>query len=442
MYYLSIDIGASSGRHILAHKENGTLKLEEIYRFKNQLMRKDGHFFWDLNYLYESILKGMKECYNRHQIPISMAIDTWGVDYTLTPFDHAYGYRDQRCDEGIKKVQSLIDEKTLYQITGIQFQPFNTIYQLATENLQNQDFLMIPDYFNYRLTGKKNNEYTNFSTTGLLNANKGQLDEELLNKLHLSLNFPKMLQPGDVIGFLSEEVREEVGFNTQVVACASHDTGSAYMASLAPKGIILSSGTWSLLGVEENTPIINKQARLANFTNEGGYGHTYRFLKNIMGMWIIQEVARLLKDNYSFAKLQELAPDSTYPGVFDVNDQRFLAPLHMIKEIQKYFFEKGEEPPKSVADIAYCVYHSLALSYKASITQLENIVKKTYKTINIIGGGSQNFLLNEMIEKATGKKVIAGPIEATAIGNILAQMIASGAIKNLEEGRRLVKASL
>lgn len=444
MYYLAVDIGASSGRHILCSVENHKMQIEEIYRFKNNVEERNGHFFWHTDYLFDAIIAGLKKCKEIGKIPVSMAIDTWGCDYVLAnKTNEAYAYRDSRSLKGVDEVSQLISDEDLYKRTGIQHQSFNTIYQLKSEeNLNtNDEYLMIPDYFNYLLTGKQVNEYTNMSTTGLLNIRTNTVDHELLSQLDIPDIFRKMVEPGTVLGSLKEDIIKEVGFDLQVVVCASHDIGSAYMASVASDGIILSSGTWSLLGIESDVAYTTNKAREANFTNEGGYNHTYRFLKNIMGMWIIQEVARNLDNKYSFQTLQDLARTSKHEDTFDVNKQRFLKPEHMITEIQKDFEERNILPPTTVEDIAYCVFHSLALSYKLAIEELENITGKKYETINNIGGGCQNLLLDEMIADITGMKVIAGPVEATAIGNIAAQMIAYNEVKDINEAREIIKES-
>lgn len=450
-YYLAVDIGASSGRHILGHIEDGKIILEEVYRFSNNVDFKDGHYYWNIDYLFDSILTGMKECKKLNKIPTSMAIDTWAVDYVLLDKNNqrltdAYAYRDSRNEQGVKKVQSIISENQLYQKTGIQFQKFNTIYQLHSyeEDVLNKtmDYLMIPDYFNYLLTGKKVNEYTNMSTTQLLDIHTNELDKDLLKKVNIPEHiFQKMVMPTYCLGSLTEHIQRAIGYDLNVVVCATHDTGSAYMASIEEESLILSSGTWSLLGIETKQACVSEKTREANFTNEGGYDHRYRFLKNIMGLWIIQEVSRNLGGQYSFGKLVEEARSNPFDGIFDVNDERFLKPDNMILEIKKYFEERNEKVPQSVGEIAYCVYNSLAYCYQDTIKELEEITEKKYSVINIIGGGCQNELLNEMIAKVTGKKVIAGPIEATALGNLLAQLLADDVIQDLGEGRRMIRDS-
>lgn len=450
-YYLAIDIGASSGRHILCHKEDEKLMIEEVYRFKNNVILKNGHYCWDIDGLFQEVVNGIKRCVEINKTPKSLGIDTWAVDYALLDnqgnrIGDVYAYRDSRVNQFIAKN---IDKETLsniYQKTGIQFQSFNTLYQLASDDSQRKkeavDYLMVPDYLNYLLTGKKVNEYTNMSTTQLLDIKTNQISDDLLQLCHADIKiFQKMVTPGSSIGSLSRKMQEEIGGDIEVIIPATHDTGSAYMAAIEDDSIILSSGTWSLLGIETIKPFVNEKAMKANFTNEGGYNYRYRFLKNIMGLWIIQEVSRNLSNEYSFAKLVEEARRNPFDGIFDVNDDRFLKPDSMILEIKKYFEERNEPSPQSVGEIAYCVYNSLAHCYKEAIEELESITDRKYNTINIIGGGCQNELLNEMIAKITSKKVIAGPVEATALGNILSQLLADGVIKDLSEGRKLIKKS-
>lgn len=450
-YFLAIDIGASSGRHILCSMHDGKMVLEEIYRFQNNVKYINRHYCWDIDYLFHEVVEGIKACVENNKIPETLGIDTWAVDYVLLDesnqrIEEAYAYRDTRVDSYIEdNMNSDLLEK-LYKKTGIQFQKFNTIYQLASDSQTRKekavDYLMIPDYLHYLLTGKKVNEYTNMSTTQLLDIQNNTLSKDLLDMCQTKEDiFQDMVLPGTSIGYLSEEVQKVVGANIEVIIPATHDTGSAYMAAIEENSVIISSGTWSLLGIETNDPIVSTKSMKANFTNEGGYDYRYRFLKNIMGLWIIQEVSRECNGKYSFAELVELARKSKFEGIFDVNDDRFLKPESMTKEIIGYFSERQEEIPVSIGDIAYCVYHSLANCYESAIEELEQITKKSYSTINIIGGGCQNELLNELIAKITHKKVVAGPIEATALGNILSQFIAKNVVKDLQTGRDLIKKS-
>lgn len=450
-YFLAIDIGASSGRHILCFIEEGKMKLEEVYRFENNVQMKNQHYYWNIDYLFGEVVAGIKACVKCGKVPTTLGIDTWAVDYALLDnrgqrIDEIYAYRDNRVDKLIhEKVNQKVFED-IYQKTGIQFQKFNTLYQLASDNdirkTRAVDFLMVPDYLNYLLTGKKVNEYTNMSTTQLLDIETHQLSKELIDFCEVDEKiFQKMVMPGTSLGSLSEDMQKVIGTNIEVVVPATHDTGSAYMAAIEDNSVILSSGTWSLLGIETKTPYVSEKARVANFTNEGGYDYRYRFLKNIMGLWIIQEVSRNLGHQYSFAKLVEEARRDPFDGIFDVNDDRFLKPESMILEIKSYFEERHQKAPQSVGEIAYCVYHSLAHCYKEAIEELEDITGKHFDTINIIGGGCQNELLNEMIAKVCKRKVVAGPIEATALGNLLAQLIQQGVVNDLSEGRQLIKAS-
>lgn len=446
-YYLAIDIGASSGRHILSKVENNKIEIEEVYRFKNNVVEKNGHYYWDTNYLFNEIKEGIKEAVRKGKKPKTIGIDTWAVDYVLLDqnnqkLSEAFAYRDLRVDQVIR----LFNQIDLYNKTGIQFQKFNTFYQLKSEKEETlkkvKSFLMIPDYFHYLLTGKKVNEYTNMTTTQLVDYKTKELRDDLLAELGVSKEvFQKIVLPGTNIGPLSDEMQKELGLKADVVIPATHDTGSAFMASIEDNSLILSSGTWSLLGIESKEAIVNESSLRANFTNEGGYNYRYRFLKNIMGLWIIQEVSREFAGEYSFGELVELARKSQYEGIFDVNDERFLNPKNMVDEIISYFNERHEEPPHSIGEISYCVYNSLAMSYKQAIEEIEAITHKTYSTVNVIGGGCQNILLNEMIATITGKRVLAGPVEATALGNILAQMISDGAIKDLNDGRKMIKES-
>lgn len=446
-YYLAIDIGASSGRHILSKIKNNKIEIEEIYRFKNNVTKKNGHFYWDVDYLFNEIKKGIKETVRLNKIPRTIGIDTWAVDYVLLDKNNqrlsdVYAYRDLRVDDVINE----FNQVDLYHKTGIQYQKFNTVYQLKSEDKnileRTQSFLMIPDYFHYLLTDKKVNEYTNMTTTQLLNYKSNEIDDDILKIIGLSKDvFQERVMPGTNIGPLSKAMQNELGLKADVIVPATHDTGSAFMASIEEESLILSSGTWSLLGIETKTPIVTEESLHANFTNEGGYDCRYRFLKNIMGLWIIQEVSREFAGEYTFGELVQLARKSKYSHVFDVNDERFLKPQNMVDEIINYFNDRHIQPPQSIGEIAYCVYYSLAISYQKAIEEIENMTGKTYTTINVIGGGCQNILLNEMIASVTNKRVLAGPIEATALGNLVSQMISVGEIKDLREARKMFKES-
>ncbi len=456
-YYLAVDIGASSGRHILGHLENGKIELEEIYRFENGMDHKDGKLLWNVERLFGEILNGMKKCKELGKLPVSMAIDTWAVDYVLLDekdqiLGDTYGYRDHRTDGMDAEVAKILPETELYARTGIQKQIFNTIYQLmAVEKKtpeimkQAKTLLMLPDYFGFRLTGNKLSEYTNGSTTQLVDPHTYQWDKELIQ----SLGYPEEIflplkMPGSKVGNLLPQIREEVGYDLEVVLCGSHDTASAVMTvpQTEGDGIYISSGTWSLMGIESLEPIITKEAAAANLTNEGGYDHRFRFLKNIMGLWMIQSVRHEYQDAYSFAQLCDMAEESRdFSSRVDVNDQSFLSPDSMIEAIKQYCQKTGQPVPETVGELAAVVYRSLAQSYGETVKELETIAGRIYDSIHIIGGGSNAAYLNQLTADATGKTVYAGPGEATAIGNLLAQMIHAGDLADLKGARQCVRDS-
>ena len=456
-YYLAVDIGASSGRHMLGTIEDGKLTLEEIYRFENGMTNKDGKLLWDTGRLFREIVNGMKRCKERNKIPVSMSVDTWAVDYVLLDekdqiLGDSYGYRDGRTNGMDEKVYQLIPEKKLYERTGIQKQIFNTIYQLMSVKTNSPEllekattFLMLPDYFQFLLTGKKVSEYTNGTSTQLVNPITGQWDDEILEKL----GYPKEMflplqMPGTEVGELTEQIQEEVGFNCKVVLCASHDTASAVMAmpSKEKDAIYISSGTWSLMGIEKEQAQCDEESRKANFTNEGGYDHRFRYLKNIMGLWMIQSVRHELQDAYSFAQLCEMAEEcNDFPSRVDVNDDCFLAPENMTRAIQEYCRKTEQPVPETIGEIAAVIYQSLAKCYGETIRKMESSQQKTYDSIHVIGGGANAEYLNKLTATATGKTVYAGPGEATAVGNLMAQMIKNGELSDLTAARTCVYES-
>ncbi|WPC41614.1 rhamnulokinase [Clostridium sp. JS66] len=456
-YYLGIDIGASSGRHILSHIENGKLKIEEIYRFENGIKKINGEYCWDVERLFSEVKNGIKKCRTIGKIPKTIGIDTWGVDFVLLDekdnlIGNAVSYRDDRTEGFMEKAFEKIPKDMLYLYTGIQFQRFNTLYQLLSIKEKHSDylkraktFLMIPDYLNFLLTGKKTAEYTNASTTQLLSSFDKTWDYSILDTFGINKNmFPEIRLPKTKLGGLRKEFVEEFGFDSEVILAASHDTGSAFIASVCndDDSIFLSSGTWSLIGVENHFPICVPQAMDYNFTNEGGIDYRYRFLKNIMGLWIIQEVRRNIDNKYSFAEIAEIARKyRNFKSIINVDEDRFLKPKNMIQEIKNYCSETNQDIPEDIGEIAFCVFNSLAYSYKASVESLEEIFEKKFKRINIFGGGCKNDLLNELVAEVTGKEVFAGPSEATAIGNISAQILSLGTCKNLSEVRELIKKS-
>lgn len=455
-YYLAIDIGASSGRHMLGHMENGELKLEEIYRFPNEMVRKNGRLCWDLERLFEEILNGMKKCCHLGKIPQSVGIDTWAVDFVLLDKEgrilgDSVAYRDDRTLDMDKRVAESIKEEELYARTGIQKQQFNTIYQLMALKVQNpsyleeaESFLMIPDYFHYLLTGKKSNEYTNATTTQLVSPDTKEWDLELMGRLgYPEKIFGKISLPGTELGGLKDEIKEEVGFDCKVVLPASHDTASAVMAVPGRKEDVLyiSSGTWSLLGTELLKASCMEESRQRNFTNEGGYDYRFRYLKNIMGLWMIQSVKKEIGQDLSFGDISAAAEKEKFPSTVDCNHNRFLSPASMVKEVQKACEESGQQIPGSLEEIASVIYQSLAECYGKAVHELEGLTGKSYSCIHIVGGGANAEYLNRLTARACGRKVLAGPMEATAIGNLMAQIIAAGELASLEEGRACVYAS-
>ncbi|MBR3403376.1 MAG: rhamnulokinase [Parasporobacterium sp.] len=416
-YYLAVDIGASSGRHIVGWKEGEELKTEEVFRFPNGVKELDGHLTWDIDALLSNVKEGIAEAKKRFGDISCMSIDTWGVDYVLLKGDETvypcYGYRDKRTEAVIPIVHGIVPFEELYAHTGIQYQPFNTIYQLYCDKLAGRlegvtDFLMVPEYLMYRLTGVKKHEYTNATTGGFINAKARDYDREILSKLGLPEKlFGEISMPGTCVG-------EYEGI--KVVLCPTHDTASAVEGLPLPDGaMFLSSGTWSLLGMKLAQPETSEKSRKANFTNEGGVGYI-RYLKNIMGLWIIQNLQKML--GISFGEMVDLARSSSYEKLFDVNLPCFLEPFHIREDILR---ELGETE-LSDADVINSVYRSLAYSYGQAVRELEEATGKAPEYLYIGGGGAKNQYLNELTEQYTGKKVVALPIEATALGNLKIQM--------------------
>ncbi|MCY1117617.1 rhamnulokinase [Bacillus safensis] len=453
---LAVDIGASSGRLIAGHLEDGLLNLKEIHRFENKMVQKNGQLCWELDRLFEEIKKGIHQCSEMGLSPVSIGIDTWAVDFVLLdelnkPLTDFVAYRDSRTDGMMDEVFKTFMKERLYLETGIQFQKFNTIYQLYSikqnhpEILEHaKSFLMIPDYFHYLLTGKKANEYTNATSTQLVNAFTKKWDHQILDQLGINKEmFHDIHTPKTVLGTLTEDLIEEFGFNMKVILPATHDTGSAVISvPEQEETIYISSGTWSLVGVENHFPICITKALDYNFTNEGGIDYRYRFLKNIMGLWMIQEVKRNYKNQFSFAELVVLANQAqTFKSIVNVDDPRFLKPENMIQEIQSYCQETNQPIPSKPGEVAKCVFDSLVCSYQQAIHQIEEIFERTFNQINVIGGGCQNEMLNQLIADATKKEVYAGPVEATAIGNIVTQLMAVGEIEDIKEARTIIKNS-
>lgn len=431
-YYLAIDIGASSGRHIVGWMQGGVLMTEEVYRFWNGMDELDGHLVWDTDRLYREVKCGIAEAFKKYPVIESLSIDTWGVDYVLMKGEcevkPTYAYRDGRMDDSIPEVHKLIPFETLYERTGIQFNKFNSIYQLYRDKMDNRlsgvtDWLMIPEYLMYKLTGNKVKEFTNATTAGLINADTLAFDDYIFDTLGLpeALKSP-VYQPGTLVGRLTETVKAEVGGDLDVILCATHDTGSAVEAiEMNTDAPYISSGTWSLLGVKTHRALTDAESRTSGYSNEGGVGYN-RYQKNITGMWIIQSLRKELCPDLSWDDMVEEAKLSTYTELFDVNDDAFMAPKSMKDAIAEYQLAHGKSAPVTRGDFFNAAYNSLADGYREAIADLEKNTGKTYSEIYIVGGGAKNTYLNGLTEKYTGKRVVALPIEATAIGNMMIQI--------------------
>ena len=427
-YYLAIDIGASSGRHIVGWQENGRIQTEEVYRFPNGVQEENGHLIWNVDALYKSVVKGLKEAFVRYPKIESLSVDTWGVDYVLFKGNEeimpCYAYRDTRTEAVIPELHEKIPFATLYRHTGCQFQPFNSIYQLYDDRKQGRlegvtDMLMIPEYLMYKLSGAKAREYTNATTMGLMNANTGKFDLEITDALGLPRTlFPELQQPGTVIGELLPEIAAQVGGNCKVVLCATHDTGSAVEGiPMEEDSPYISSGTWSLLGVKTPMPITGENSEKANYSNEGGVGYN-RYQKNIMGMWLVNQLQKELCPETPFPEIVKMAEQSSCDVLVDANAPEFLSP----KSMKAAFDAATKSALSSVGDYFRCAYRSLAVSYQVALEELEANTGKSYSKLYIVGGGAKNGFLNRLTEEATGKQVIALPIEATALGNLKVQM--------------------
>ena len=455
-YFLAIDIGASSGRHILGSLEQGKLSLEEVYRFPNGMKEEDGTLYWDIDSLFGEILTGMKKCKELGKIPVSVGIDTWGVDFVLLDKDDksvgkAVGYRDHRTRGMDERVYEIVPEDELYKRTGIQKAIYNTVYQLMALKEKNpaqlekaESLLLMPDYFYYRLSGEKVSEYTEATTTQLLDPVARDWDFDLIDRLGFPKKiFRKICMPGTVIGSLSEEIQKETGYDCKVVAVPSHDTASAVLAvpSQSENSCYISSGTWSLMGVLLDEPDCSESSRQADLTNEGGYGGKITYLANIMGLWMIQSVRNALAPQMSYDELCKSAAKESIKSIVDCQDPSFLSPSDTAQEVKDFCSRTGQEVPKTLSQLAAVIYNSLAKCYTEKLKLIESMTGVHYDAINIIGGGSNAGYLNQLTADFTGRTVIAGPSEATAIGNILAQMINEGVFKGAEDARDCVRDS-
>ncbi|MDR0531483.1 MAG: rhamnulokinase [Oscillospiraceae bacterium] len=420
-YGLAIDLGASGGRHILGRWENNELKLEEVHRFANGCAQNGGRLFWDTEALFGEILRGLEKCREQGKIPACVGIATWGVDYVLLDEQYrelgpAYAYRDKRGGSSMAGVEGVAPAHELYRRTGIARQPYNSVYQLWDDKETGRlaraaHLLMLPEYFHWRLTGSIRREYTNATTTGLIDAATGQWDMELIGRLGYPAKlFAPLSRPGTFVGGLLPEVQNRVGFDCKVILPATHDTASAVACGQAP--LYISSGTWSLMGTLLEQPLLDERARRAGFTNEGGADGRIRFLKNIMGLWMIQQIKREQPAPTSYEQLMNLAMDSAFDGTVNVQDEIFLAPKSMSAAVRK----RLGRPELPLGGVVRAVYHSLAECYAQTAREAEDVTGLRCDTIRIFGGGSGDRYLNMLTQEYTGKKVVAGPKEATAMG--------------------------
>lgn len=455
--FLAVDIGASSGRHVLGWVEDGRIQTQEIHRFPNRLARRNGRLCWNLDGLYEQVVEGLRKCAALGRIPDSMGVDTWAVDFCLLDADgemlgEAVSYRDGRTAGIQPEVFARIPARELYARTGIQQMDINTICQLAAVQKQDKGLLerashllMIPDYLHYRLTGEIKREYTNASTTQLVGAYSRDWDWDIIDAMGLSRRlFGPLSPPGERVGTLRPQLSRELGFDCEVVLPATHDTASAVAATpIADRenAVFISSGTWSLVGMERTAPDCSEASRERNFTNEGGVDGTWRYLKNIMGLWMLQSVRHELGDVYSFEQLSALAQQADIDAVIDAQDSRLLAPESMTAVLREMCAETGQQAPVSPGELARVIAQSLAQGYRAAVLQLEEMAGHRVDCLHIVGGGSRDDFLNFLTAQATGRQVYAGPAEATALGNLMVQMLRFGEFPNWASARAAIGRS-
>jgi rhamnulokinase len=456
--YLAVDLGAESGRVVLGRFDGGRVSLEEIHRFPNTPVRLPDGLHWDVLRILSEIKDGLAKAVRKEEIE-GIGIDSWGVDFGLLDGEGAlvsnpYHHRDARTEGMMDEAFGLVGKEEIYRTTGIQFLPINTLYQLLAMRGSPlldaaETMLLIPDLMNYWLTGEKACEYTNATTTQLLDLQAGGWARDLFEGLDLpSRILAPIVQPATELGPLLPEVAEEVGAGPPVFAVTSHDTASAVVAVPAEGEdfAYISSGTWSLVGVELPSPVATEEGLRANFTNEGGFGGKTRLLKNVMGLWLLQECRRQWAregHEYSYEELARLAEDAPPAGpLVDPDHPAFLAPGDMASRIRSFCEETGQRPPQEPAAVTRCVFESLALKYRHAVEQAENLAGRAIGTINVVGGGSQNSLLCQLTADATRRPVLAGPVEATALGNLMVQAYARGHLASLQEMREAVRRSV
>ncbi len=458
---LAIDLGASSGRGIVGAFDGERLTLRENHRFSNDPVNLCGRLYWDILRIFHEIKLSVQKTVLDGDAVSSIGIDTWGVDYGLLDragrlLSNPVHYRDTRTEGAQELVSRTVPAEELYRVAGIQTLNFNTVYQLAVEReeapeklAQAERMLNIPDLLNYFLTGRMANEYTILSTGALLDAKKRDYAWELLDRLGIPRRlFGDVTAPGTDLGTLLPQVQGETGkTDAHVLTVASHDTASAVIAvpSEEKDFLYISSGTWSLMGTELSDPLINAESRAANFTNEGGVCGTVRFLKNIMGLWIIQESRRQWRregKDYSFAQMEAWAKESTpFRSLIDVDDSDFATPGDMPEKIRAYCKRTAQPVPESVGEVVRCIYESLALKYRSVAERVMELMGRRARVIHVVGGGTKDRFLSQLTADACGIPVCAGPEEATAIGNLMMQLMAAGEVSDLGQARRVVAAS-
>lgn len=459
---LAFDYGASSGRAILGSYNGEILQLDEMHRFPSDPVIVNGTMYWDILRLFHEMKQGILKCVKSGNADISsIGVDTWGVDFGLLGssgelLGNPVHYRDSRNDGMMEAAANIVPKREIYQETGTQFAKFNTIYQLLSMRLANSPLLekastmlLMPDLFNYFLTGEKASEYTIVSTTQMYSPHEGGWAKGLLEKMGIPTRIlTDIINTGSIVGHLTQSIQDELGIGAvPVVAVAEHDTGSAVVSVPAVEGkyIYISSGTWSLMGVESDVPVINDTTYELNYTNEGGINKSIRLLKNIMGLWIYQECKRYWDktgEAMSFDELEDNAAKSKpFVSLIDPDDEAFYSPGHMPQKIAEFCKRTGQPVPEDKGAVVRCIMESLALKYRMAAEGLENIVGYELPVIHIVGGGCKNVMLSQFTANATGKPVIAGPTEATAVGNLTAQLLALGEISNLREARMMIKRS-
>ena len=458
-YFFAVDLGATSGRTIVGTLDDGKVILEELTRFDNNLIEANGHFYWDIYALYFEIIKGLKAAKQRDLCITSIGIDTWGVDFVCVAEDGSVSqpiaYRDPHTFDAMDDyLENVMSREKVYDVTGIQFMNFNSIFQLyamkraGNSALKNaQKILFIPDALSYMLTGNMVCEYTIASTAQLLDPRTGQLDPRLLASIGLTQSkFGRMVNPGDLVGALTADVQKQTGYGAiPVIAVAGHDTGSAVAAVPAKneKFAYLSSGTWSLMGIETKKAIINHISYERNFTNEGGIEGTTRFLKNICGMWLYERCRKEWTDApKSHPELiAEAMKQPAFQSIINPDDACFANPSSMIDAIQTYCKETNQHVPQGYAEICRCIFDSLALRYRQVFSYLTEMASFPIEVLHIIGGGSLNDNLNQFTANSCGVEVLAGPQEGTALGNIMVQAKAAGEVKDLWDMRKVIANS-